>query len=352
MTIMTRLIALILFAFSLMLLIGCNEQSRTSSRRPAGPLLTTVAGMAQYLTEMPAVKNVEDWPNDYGTGIVITTDHYEVYTTLLDPLMLRQLPAFMESAHRAYQKQLPYPIDTESKFIVYLFADRQQWEMFTKTFTGPQWPMYLNIKKGAYYLNGACVAYNIGRTRTFSVLGHEGWHQFNSRHFAYRLPSWLDEGIAMLFEVSQYDKKGLFEFMPGRNLSRLGALKKTLGTNRMIPLENLIALNPGQVMTDTDATMAFYAQSYALVRFLREDDYGRRLSKFHNILLGALRGHWPLEPGLQRIAADRNIPLTAKWNSFVSPKLFALYIDADINSLEPEYLAFCRKNVYHIRLKK
>jgi len=53
------------------------------------------------------------------------------------------------------------------------------------------------------------VVYYIGRERTFSALGHEGWHQFNSRHFKFRLPSWLDEGIAMLFEIHR-SEKGFF----------------------------------------------------------------------------------------------------------------------------------------------
>ena len=108
----------------------------------------------------------------------------------------------MESAYKAYNSQLPVPIKTSSKFIIYLFADRTQWEHFTWTFAGEQAEIFYKIKAGAYYHNDACVAYDIGPERTFSTLGHEGWHQFSSRHFKYRLPSWLDEGVAMLFETT------------------------------------------------------------------------------------------------------------------------------------------------------
>ena len=96
---------------------------------------------------------------------------------------------------------------------MYLFGQRKQWDDFTSTFAGRQAGLYNKIKAGAYYLNGSCVAYNIGRERTFAVLGHEGWHQFNSRLFKYRLPSWVDEGIAMQFETSRYEN-GLFYFEP------------------------------------------------------------------------------------------------------------------------------------------
>lgn len=334
----------------LLSLTACLEDQTASTQNRPVAKLATPTGMADYLKYVPGVKEVEPWSEEHLPGITITTEHYHIHTTLLDPLMLRQVPAFMESAYRGYQDQLPKPIETKIKFTVYLFADRAQWEDFTKKFTGRQWPMYLKIKKGAYYLNGACVAYNIGRKKTFSVIAHEGWHQFNSRHFAYRLPSWLDEGIAMLFEASRYDK-GRFYFEPQRS-GRLGSLRKTILTDNMIPLKRLIALNPGYVISDTDSVTAFYAQSYALVRFLREENYGKRLGNYHNLLLAALRGNWPLEPQLRKIAADRNIPLTGRFNAFVSLKLFSLYIGEDIKQIEREYIAFCKKTIYRVRLLK
>lgn len=329
---------------------GCVEEKVSKPKRNLSTPLDTSAGMIKYLKNLPAVKKVENWENKFDQGITITTKNYVIHTTLLEPLILRQVPAFMESAHRAYQKQFPELIQTMTKFTIYLFGTREQWEQFTKEFTGRQWKSYLRIKKGAYYLNGACVAYNIGRKATFSVLAHEGWHQFNSKHFAYRLPSWLDEGIATMFEVSKYER-GNFTFHPEQS-GRLGSLQKAVLSGKMIPLRKLIALNPGQVVTDSDAISAFYAQSYALVRFLREEGYGKRLKKFHNLLLGALRGNWPIDPRLRRIAANRNIPITANFNQFVSTKLFSIYIEEDMNAIEREYNAFCRKIVYRIRRNK
>lgn len=346
-TLMVRTLLIIAMSVWMSIVVGCTEQDK----RPAKGKLSTVEGLVEYVGRLPAVTEVQAWQNEYGDGIVIKTAHYEIYSTLLDPLVLRQVPGFMESAYNAYQSQLPEAIETKTRFASYLFADREQWEEFTEKFAGANAHTYMKIKRGAYYLNGACVAYNIGRTRIFSVLGHEGWHQFNSKHFAYRLPSWLDEGIATLFEVSSKNGGG-FEFYPERNGGRLQSLKKAMTENEMIPLAQLITLNPGQLVEDTDSIKAFYAQSYALVRFLREEDYGKRLASYHNLLLAALRGNWPLEPGLQKIAADRNIPLTTQYNVHVSPKLFAMYIDRDMKKIEREYLVFCQRNVYHIPLEQ
>ena len=310
--------------------------------------------MIEYLQKksLPALASVENWRNNYGPGLKITTEHYEIYTTLLEPLMLCELPAFMEAAWRGYNNQLPQPVTTTMKFKVYLFAERRQWENFTNKFAGHQAPVFTKIKAGAYYLNDACVAYNIGRERTFSALGHEGWHQFNSRHFKFRLPSWLNEGIAMLFEAST-EKQGLFKFESGKNLYRLAALKKMLIKNKMIPLTDLIALNPGEVLTANEdaAVAAFYSQSYALVRFLREEGYGKRLGNYQKMLSDGLAGKWPISETNKRIAADRNIQLTVKWNRAVGKRLFEYYIGGDIESIENEYVTYCRKMVYHVRVR-
>lgn len=338
----------LILILAMAMLSGCNEQQAMNST----PKISTPRGMAKHLETLPPVVKVENWDNEYAPGITITTKHYEIKTTMLEPLTLSRVPGYMESAYLAYQQQLPTPIDTQNKFLVYIFGDRDQWEKFTKKFTGDHADMYLKIQKGAYYLNGACVAYNIGRARTFSVLGHEGWHQFNSRHFAYRLPSWLDEGIATLFETTEY-KDGFFYFKPAKNASRLGALKRILMTNKAIPLNKLILLNPGEVVAiaDIDAVMAFYAQTYALIRFLKEDDYGRHLRQFQSLLLAAREGNWPLNEDLQRIAADRNVPLTTHWNRFVSPRLFEYYID-DQENIQERYTAFCFKIASNVRLRR
>ena len=211
-------------------LTGCSpsHRARAVSAQPAEAQKARTAIMERLQSErLPALVSVQPWESKYGPGLKLATDHYEIFSTVTQPLMLRMVPGFIESAYRGYNDHLPQPIDTASPFQVYLFADRQQWEDFTRGFAGDQAAIFCKIKTGAYYLNGACVVYDIGPKRTLSALGHEGWHQFNSRHFKYRLPSWLDEGVAMQFETGVSDG-GLFHFDPAANLQRLGALKDTL----------------------------------------------------------------------------------------------------------------------------
>ncbi len=308
--------------------------------------LDTGAGMAAYLQgqALHDLKSVEVWNNSYAPGLKLTTTHYEIFTTFLEPFVLRGISGFIESAYRAYNSQLPESVETKSKFTIYLFAQRSQWEDFTRSFAGDQAEIFCKIKAGAYYHNGACVVYDIGIERTFSALGHEGWHQFNGRCFKFRLPSWLDEGIAMLFETHGSDD-GLFYFEPTDNIYRLDGLKRTLTKNKMIPLKELISMNPGDVLaTDqTKAVMAFYSQSYALVRFLQEAGYGRWRGVYRRLLLDGLTGDWALDEVNKKIALDRNVPKTVLWNRIVGRGLFEDYVGDNFEQIEKEYLAFCRQ---------
>ena len=341
---MARKLAWVLLAGGFCL-AGCTRGYLARTDRSAEDACTSV--MERLRSErLPALNSVQLWPNEYGPGLKLTTDHYEIYTTFLEPLMLRTVPGFIESAYWGYNDQLPQPIETVAKFKIYLFASRSQWEQFTRHFAGEQASVFCKIKAGAYYLNGACVVYDIGRKRTLSAIGHEGWHQFNSRHFTFRLPSWLDEGVAMLFETSRYED-GIFYFDPSRNVQRLGALRTTLDGAGRIPLRELIATSPGEVLaTDqTEAVMAFYSQSYALVRFLREAGNGAHLSRYHRLLWDGLLGEWPLDEAAGQTAEDRNLPRTIGWNRAVGPQLFQHYIGGDLNRLERQYVAYCRRIV-------
>ena len=328
-------------------LAGCSQtrRIRDESAKPVQSEQTCAALTEGLQSErLPALTSVEPWQSQYGPGLKLTTDHYQIFSTVTQPLLLRMIPGFIESAYRGYNDQLPQPIDTASPFQIFLFADRKQWEDFTRDFAGEQATLFCKIKTGAYYLNGACVVYDIGPQRTLSALGHEGWHQFNSRHFKYRLPSWLDEGVAMLFETS-INEGGLFRFDPAGSVQRLSALKDTLGKGQTLPLRDLICTSPGEALAtdEAEAVMAFYSQSYALIRFLREAGYGRRLESYHRLMSDGLAGRWPLDQSAGTTAADRNLPRTIPWNRQVGRQLFEHYIGRDLDQLEREYLAFCRR---------
>ncbi len=158
-----------LILIAIVSLAGCTGTDNTGIKATNNLRLETAEAMAIYLQSQapPALKSVEVWDNSYAPGLKLTTIHYEIFTTLLEPVILRGISGFAESAYWAYNSQLPETIEIKTKFTIYLFANRRQWEDFTKSFAGNQAEMFCKIKAGAYYHKGACVVYDIGLERTF-----------------------------------------------------------------------------------------------------------------------------------------------------------------------------------------
>jgi hypothetical protein len=317
--------------------------------------------LIDLLKKLPTVKTVTPWPvPDFITdqprpGLTVETRHYRIFTTLEDPLILRQVPIFLESAFASYAEMTASPIQPKNLLDVYLFKNREQWEEFTRSKTGPLYPVYQKIRSGAYCFEGVCVAYHLGRRSDFAVLAHEGWHQFNHALFQYSLPAWLDEGVATCFEAWQW-RNERFSFVPRINGSRLIPLKKALIDGKIFPLEELIQLDPGMVLMaksdgpappdDPDLqgpVQLYYAQLYALIRFVREDNYGRRLPELRKILDDAMAGRWNLPQFLAQHAAQKDIPLSRENNRRLGLFIFNQYLGQPSGEFENQYLAFCRK---------
>ena len=339
---MKRIVALLLLCLGWQL--GCVDIRPPGGRVDESSCHAPPVVLADYLKtqEVAGLQSVRIWPNRFGPGLCLETRHYRILTTLSDPFFLSRLPNFVEAAHRSYNEQLPVAVSPETRSTLYLFATRAQWEAFTRRFAGRQARLFLKIQEGAYCLNGRCVVYDIGPERTLSAIGHEGWHQFTSRHFKNRLPSWLDEGIAMQFE-NPATLDGQLSFDPCDNHFRLHSLERVVKNRHHLPLVDLLTVSPGEVMAldSDDSVTAFYSQSYALVRFLQEADNGRYLARYRAMLDGGLLGTWPLSKKCRRIAADRNRARTVRWNSQVGRQIFTHYVHPDPQGLESEYFDFC-----------
>ncbi|AQQ71102.1 hypothetical protein SMSP2_01467 [Limihaloglobus sulfuriphilus] len=335
---------------------GCRQSGSDVSAAPGKSDWAISETSRRRLISQPRVLSVERWNGDF--GIVVSTDHYRVFTTETDPLFLERLPVFLEAVHGAYQDMLGYRLKNPKTLDIYHFASREQWEDFTEQITGSSWPVYKNINRGAYYLNGICVSYNIGRTETLSVLAHEGWHQFSRTYFEYALPSWLDEGLAMQFESFEFEN-GRYIFNPSRNINRLAALKISLqnyyrGRGGFFTIGELISLNPAQVIIhkNQQLTGSYYASVYALVRFLREHDFGRYRKDFTDMLNDGMLGKWPIDDNAAETLSNKDGSVSSQWNSEFAGKLFERYFDIDGEKLSVDYFNFCNGLTANIRLSR
>jgi len=122
------------------------------------------------------------------------------------------------------------------------------------------------------------------------VAAHEGWHQFVNRHFKGRLPPFLEEGIACMFEHVEWDGD-----LPRWNLSinptRTESLRKAMDAGELFKLDKLITLHAGIVVGQSPIRIeAFYAQDWAFARFLWEGENGRYRPALQKLLLDTAAG--------------------------------------------------------------
>ncbi|HEY8668505.1 MAG TPA: DUF1570 domain-containing protein, partial [Tepidisphaeraceae bacterium] len=111
------------------------------------------------------------------------------------------------------------------------------------------------------------------------TLQHEAFHQFAWTHISRRLPIWLNEGMAQLFEEGIWTGER-FELgqVPPRRVRQLGA---DMDGKRLIPFKTMLAMTPEQWADNLGRDNALgatqYNQAWAMVHFLvnARDDAGK-----------------------------------------------------------------------------
>ena len=274
-------------------------------------------------SHMPVAPESQPWQFQATQGRIIETAHYRVYTTVLDAALLEDLPDFLEATYQQYSAFLPGFQADDEPMDVYLFGRRSEWETYTKENMGASAENYLKIRAGGYSYDGTSVTYLLQRYYTFGVLAHEGFHQFASTRLEHRIPAWMEEGLACNFE-SHVWKAGKPYFIPDLNEFRLQALKRALRRDSLFALEELLAMHAGDAVgMPAERTATFYAQAWALTRFLQEGEGGKYRQAFHQMLADAADG------------ANLYSPTR-------SVDIFESYFKTDIGQLDREFNAFAR----------
>ena len=154
---------------------------------------------------------------------------------------------------------------------------------------------------------------------TFSVLQHEGFHQFAWLHYRGRLPQWLNEGIAQVFEDAPLVDGRLH---PGPiQTGRLMRIQRAVGSGQALPLSRLMQLGP---MEWTDLVDRYpersglvYAQAWSVVYFLVHGGQGRYRQGFARYL-DLLEQGVPDGEALPRAFGVRDLePMEARWRVFI-----------------------------------
>ncbi len=301
------------------------------------------AGCASSRNATPVLEDVPfettAWQYRGHAGHRVTTEHYEVYTTLSDEMLLASLPQAMEAAYLYYRRLVPTIGEPEQRMRVYLFARRSEWADFTRRFAGPRAKTLLKVRRGGYTERGLAVMEYVAHSITFPLVAHEGFHQYLYHCVDRRVPAWLNEGLAVLCEGQRWGDVGLKEFDPWHNPPRRNTLAEALLRNELRPLDELLQINAGHVVGETTRTIGtYYAQLWALMLFLQEGQEGKYAPGFTR--LRDTLASQDLEP----FARAAHVRSGAHTFSF-GRELFCNFISDDLETMQREYFAFMRQKI-------
>jgi len=307
------------------LVCGCAEQPATIGQW-FGPTV-------------PAAVSIRPEPDAEQSARIAQTAHYIIYTNLDDTDLINRIGQLMEGSYSAYRTLAPDTTESQTPMQCYIFQRRDQWAEFTRLHTGPAADLYLHINRGAYTVGDWYVAYYIGEGSTISVAAHEGWHQFRARHFKATLPLFLEEGLATMFEGVQF-KDGLPCYNLSINQNRAIALRSAIETHSLWPFQQVIGMGAGDVVKRPGNEIeAFYAQAWALGRFLWDGDHGAHRAALQQLLADAAHGtiYDPTGPPHNRVRP---------WRQNGVKLMLEHYLQMDIEQIDTAYQAFCRHIAY------
>ena len=278
----------------------------------------------------------EPWPEAGRDGLIARTDNYLIHTTIHDRDLLRTLAQVMEGALAQYRQFTPGVRLSARPMECFVFATRAEWARFTAEKTGDDATVYLKINKGGYAIRDWYVAYFIGDVGTYAVAAHEGWHQYVARHFKSRLPPFLEEGIATMFETITWSG-GEPRWSLSVNPVRAERLRRAIERNDLWPLESLITMHAGDVVTlPGERIETFYAQNWAFAQFLWEADDSRYRPALQRMLSDLAAGE--AIPG----ATPRNTS-SLLWNPNSAKPLLEHYLAMPLHEIEQAYLAYVQR---------
>jgi hypothetical protein len=310
----------------LLLLAGCQVTPNPQLGHWEGPQLLSTS-------------SVEAWSFRGEPARRIKSAHYLIYTTINDPDVSALLPQVMEGALAQYRKVAPGTGQSDTPMECYVFERRVEWETFTRANTNDS-AIYLQIRRGGYAIKDKFVAYYIGRYATASVAAHEGWHQYVARHFIGRLPPFLEEGLACLFEGIGWKDENLPRWNLSINQVRVQALRKAIESNKLWPLEKIIAMHAGEVVEENGEKVdAFYAQAWCFAKFLYEADNGRFRPDLQRWLTETAYGT-VFDPTHTHNRAG------GPWNRTGVKPMLEHYLNLDFATIDKLYQAYLRKVAY------
>jgi hypothetical protein len=282
--------------------------------------------------------DVQDWSQDGFGGRRITTEHFVIYSTLTDRELESVLPEFMEACYQRYESTFRTPPDEPIRLTTYIFGNRQEWYRYIREHHPGRSPVYQRILSGGFTEGTLSASFFTARSTALSCLAHEGFHQYVHARCPDAVPAWLNEGLACYHEAYSY-ASGKPQFTPRENTFRIRHLRDALQRKELLPLQEIVATDAGQVISHRNSivTQTYYAQAWALVTFLRHGGGGRYARAFERMLKDIADGTIRIKASAARLTAS------APGGMSFGEAVFTSYFGVTPNEIEDEYYSHLLK---------
>ena len=240
----------------------------------------------------PATFMLTEAPWKDHKGVVLSSDHWQIATTVSDSVRRQVIASTLESAFDAYRSFVPSTPEHGPVLKAFVFETRQEWAQFTVENTPPQSAdLYLQILRGGYAHDDFFVAYDIAKLDTLTVIAHEGWHVFARRHFKRPLPPFIEEGIAASFESVSINGDRASISIEQTNAALQRRLTDLVNKDQVMSLTDALKHSASSLLDQGVNPEGFYAQGWALIRFLREGENQRYREPFALMLADRVLGN-------------------------------------------------------------
>jgi hypothetical protein len=308
---------------------------RTTIVLAAGVLMIALlasGGCASSASGAKVAADVQDWSQGGFSGRKITTDHFVIYSTLIDRELEAVLPEFMEACYERYESTFRTPPAEPIRLTTYIFSNRQEWQRYIRENHPARSSVYQRILSGGFSEGTLSASFFTARSTALSCLAHEGFHQYVHARCPDAVPAWVNEGLACYHEAYSY-ASGKPEFTPRENTFRIGHLRDALQRKELLPLREIVATDAGQVISHRNSivTQTYYAQAWALVTYLRHGGGGRYARAFDRMLKDIADGTIRIKASAARLTAS------ARPGMSFGEAVFASYFGVAPNEIEDEY---------------
>lgn len=224
------------------------------------------------------------WLRSYVNRITIETPHYTIYSTATQA-QTRRIEEAAESLYSAYTTFFKDRLNMTGQTLrlkMNFYKDKQE---FTKHNRSSSWAE-------AFYQKPYCYAYYPeGESNSYHWMIHEGVHQLNNEVGHFKVPSWIDEGLATYFGTSKIINGKLLSGQIDANtypiwwLPRIvltGNLQNDIKNKKIIPLRAVITGSGGPDINKQ--FNLYYIHYWSLTHFLFNYNNGKYSVGYKNLI--------------------------------------------------------------------